>query len=150
MQCRRESTYFAEIWNGEDIDLNINATTFRAADPLPMCKNCSSMARPNVLMMDDDSWIGRRLSEQTQNYRKWQASKLTANSKLVVIEVGAGVAIPTVRRESEARAFKDSWKGELIRINLHDTGAPTGSIVLPMSGKEALTRIEVELNKNNS
>ncbi len=69
----------------------------------------------------------------------------------------------TVRMQSEARAKR--YNATLIRINLRDTNAPEGAvsfleisifsilhsdknqIVIPLGGKDALTRIEEEIDR---
>jgi len=140
MQCTGPCTQ--EIWSGENLVVEVDESTFLSPAPLPKCKNCSRLARPNVLMFGDDTHEIGRYVQQKRNYERF-LSKLTPNSKLVVIEVGAGTAVPTVRRESERRVI--SWEGTLIRINMRDTDAPEGAIVLPIGGKDALTRIENEV-----
>jgi len=48
--------------------------------------------------------------------------------------------VPTVRMEGESSVAV--LGGQLIRINLRDTAHPEGAIVIPLGGKDALTRIE--------
>jgi hypothetical protein len=57
----------------------------------------------------------------------------------VAIEMGAGLAIPTVRRECQGRART------LIRINPREPETQAGGISLPMGALEALTRIDAHL-----
>jgi hypothetical protein len=54
----------------------------------------------------------------------------------VVIEFGAGSSVPTVWRECELRG------GQLIRVNPRDTGAPPGSIVLPVGALQAIEAVD--------
>jgi len=114
----------------------INEDTFRAVLPLPECRSCNKLARPNVLMFDDFGWNGKRGSNQRRAYKNW-VKTFNPDEKIVVVEVGAGTAVSTVRMESESYLV-----GTLIRINLRDTEAPEGAIVLPMGGKDALTKID--------
>jgi hypothetical protein len=58
---------------------------------------------------------------------------------LVVIEIGAGTAIPTVRYTSERAAA--STGGTLIRINPREPQAPSGHIGLPLNAAEGLQKI---------
>jgi len=144
MQCTAVCT--EEIWSNEDLSVQVDESTFRASGPLPRCKNCNSLARPNVLMFGDSTWIGRRSSEQQRRYRKWLTT-FNPKTKLVVIEVGAGTAIPTVRQESQKRVLECD-NATLIRINIRDTQVPEGNIVIPLGGKTALTRIEQAMSQS--
>jgi hypothetical protein len=53
-----------------------------------------------------------------------------------VIELGAGLAVPTVRYERERSGVR------LIRINPRDTGSPPGSVVIPAGALEAIQEID--------
>ncbi len=55
---------------------------------------------------------------------------------LVPIELGAGLAIPTVRRECESAA------GIPIRVNPRDAAPAGGGIALPLRALEALRRLD--------
>jgi hypothetical protein len=63
----------------------------------------------------------------------------------VVIEIGAGHAVPTIRYKSEGLVRKHD--GTLIRINPRDKDLPEGDkhVSLPMGGLEALTKISALL-----
>jgi len=141
MQCSRNCT--EEIWSNDGLQVNFDEQTFRASE-LPECVNCKAVARPNVLMFGDVGWIGSRYSEQDVHYRRFFINVRKNKLKLAVVEVGAGVGVPTVRNESERRAVEVD--GTLIRINLRDTDCIPGGIVIPLGGKEALTRIEQVMN----
>jgi len=60
--------------------------------------------------------------------------------KLVIIEIGAGTAVPTVRLLSERVA--SSFDGTLIRINPRDFKVPSKrDISIPLGGLEGIKRI---------
>ncbi len=132
LQCVRGCT--EEIWSAQDMTVSVDETTIRARPPLPQCIRCGGLARPNVLMFDDWQWIPHRTEEQEQRYRQWLGE--VAGNRLVVIEFGAGSGVPTVRRECENRG------GHLIRVNPRDTGAPPGSIVLPVGALQAIEAVD--------
>jgi NAD-dependent SIR2 family protein deacetylase len=132
LQCVRGCT--KEIWPAQDTTVSVDEATIRARPPLPQCMRCSGLARPNVLMFDDWEWIPHRTEEQEQRYRQWLGE--VAGNRLVVIEFGAGSGVPTVRRECERR------EGQLIRVNPRDTGAPPGSIVLPVGALQAIEAVD--------
>jgi NAD-dependent deacetylase len=71
---------------------------------------CGGVARPNILMFNDWHWIEELAVIRQERLRAW----LSKVERLVIIELGAGNAIPTARR------FGASMKGPLIRINPTD------------------------------
>ena len=60
-------------------------------------------------------------------------------TKLAVIEIGAGTAIPTVRSISERTATR--YEGTLIRINPREPEVPVGHLGIPLNAAEGLRRI---------
>ena len=94
--------------------------------------------RPNILMFSDWEWDPRRTNEQGIRLNEWLAEK--ENSKLCLIELGAGPNIPTVRTTCE-QAWQSSG-GTFLRINPRDHQVPEGAFSLAMGAKEALQTIE--------
>ena len=129
-----------EIWEADSETVNIDEDTFRALEPLPRCPNCGAVARPNILMFDDASWFSHRTDAQHERYVAWLKKLVRSTwAKLVVIELGAGNAVPTVRRTSERVLLPTS--GRLIRINPNEYDVPTGQIGLPFGAAEGIRRI---------
>lgn len=126
-----------EIWPAGDMEIAVDEVSFRADEPLPRCPHCDAMARPNVLMFSDGQWLWNRSNEQEQRFEAWLAT--LEDARLVVVECGAGRAVPTVRRMSETlqRAGAD-----LIRINPRESEGPPGTFSVPMSALEALSVID--------
>ena len=129
-----------KIWEADLETVTVDEGTFRALEPLPRCPNCGAVARPNILMFDDASWFSHRTDAQHERYEVW-LNKLVRSTwaKLVVIELGAGNAVPTVRRTSERVLLPTS--GRLIRINPNEYDVPTGQIGLPFGAAEGIRRI---------
>jgi hypothetical protein len=128
-----------DIWPSEELIVDVDEATIRATSPLPVCLRCGGLARPNILMFGDWDWRSQRSDDQALRYADWL--RRVRDSRLVVIELGAGPAVPTVRRECERRG------GRLIRINPRDPQVPEGGISLPLGALQALQRIE-ELMEN--
>ena len=84
-------------------------------------------------MFGDGDWTPDRMSKQEERYVRWLNS--IAGKRLVAIEFGAGLAIPTVRRECERRA------DVLIRVNPRESDTPSGGISLACGALEAMTRL---------
>jgi NAD-dependent SIR2 family protein deacetylase len=136
-QCAASCT--DEIWDAECESVNIEESTFRALEPLPRCRNCSALARPNILMFGDWSWLGHRTEAQQDCFAGWLSEVAENSAKLAVVEVGAGSAIPTVRLMSERVVQRIS--GTLIRINPREHEVPSGQIGLPFGAAEGIRRI---------
>ena len=122
--------------------VEVDESTLRAARPLPACPTCGNLARPNVLMFGDWGWDSSRTGKQQIRQQRWLLQH--ANRKMVVIEIGAGKAVHTVRKNCEG--ILDDRTGPLIRINVRDPETPPGNVSLPMGGLEALRSIDAIIN----
>jgi len=139
LQCRGECP--GRVFSADSVELEVDPTTLLAKGPLPKCDRCGLDARPNVLMFYDNTWVSKRYDRQYGRYQKWLAA---LHGKAVVIEVGAGTAIPSVRAECEA--FAEEFDATLIRINPSEPRCHDGiSIRLP--GLDALQRIDRLMHK---
>ena len=123
-QCTASCT--DEIWDAKSESVQIDEAAFRATVPLPRCRDCSALARPNILMFNDRSWLGHRRDAQQERFAAWFDGLAKSLAKLAVIELGAGSAIATVRLTSER--VVDRIGGKLIRINPREHDVPTGQI----------------------
>jgi NAD-dependent SIR2 family protein deacetylase len=135
LQCLALCT--AQIWAAPPAAVEIDETTFRARPPLPKCPRCGGLARPNVLMFGDHAWMEGRTAAQYSCYQKWRRE--IHGHRLIVIELGAGSAVPTVRLACE------SPDKMLIRINPREPAIPHGAISLPTGALNALTAIDALL-----
>ncbi|MCR3720841.1 MULTISPECIES: SIR2 family NAD-dependent protein deacylase [Prauserella salsuginis group] len=130
----------AGIWPADDMTVTVDEATMRAEEPLPSCPGCGALARPNILMFGDADWLGERSQQQLDELQAWRRR----TDKLAVVELGAGLAVPTVRRQAELASAAD---GGLIRINprepevRHDRG-----ISLSVGALDALRAIDARLN----
>jgi hypothetical protein len=88
-------------------------------------------------MFDDYEWREGRTEAQHVRYQQWRRS--VPHRRLIVIELGAGSAIPTVRIECEATGQT------LIRINPRESEVSAGGIGLPLGALEALSRLDALL-----
>lgn len=136
MQCLAECG--AGIFPSGPHSLEIDPETMRAVHPLPSCPACGGLARPNILMFGDWGWHSSGSDEQGRRLQAWLSS--LGGARLVVVECGAGTAIPTVRLSCEDAALGRG--GTLIRINPREPDVPAGHIALPLGALEALARID--------
>lgn len=116
MQCVQNCS--EQIWPTNDaLKLTVDPQTDCVIDPLPQCPNCHELARPNVVMFGDWTVLDNRIVEQQSHYVIFKSNLAKDNCRLLVIELGAGTAVPTVRMESE-RFFTDrNLRTDFIRIN---------------------------------
>lgn len=133
LQCLHDCC--AQIWSAEALVPKINESACRLRSALPRCSTCGALARPNILMFADSDWNSRREREQA----RCMADFLETLTRPVVIEIGAGTAIPSVRNFSQY--VLQAHAGRLIRINPRESVvsreqdvAITGSALLALQG----------------
>ena len=130
------------IWQDDPPDLKIDLETITARGKLPRCPECGALARPNVLMFADGAWVAKVKHEQEQRYRAWLAA--VRGRKLVILELGAGTAIATIRWHGEKLAGERP-QTTLVRVNPDATDAEAPVIAVRLGALEALQQIEAKL-----
>lgn len=108
--------------------------------PLPACPSCGGIARPQILMFHDSGWVSDRHERQRARLQAW----LERLRRPVVLEIGAGINVATVRRFSQRVVL--GHQGSLIRINPgeHDIGNLQG-IGIGAPALQALRAIDAVL-----
>lgn len=123
--CRR-------IWSADQLVPIVDNETSMLVSPMPICPHCQALARPNILMFGDYGWLEQRYEQQLIRLRRW----LLHSSNPVVIEIGAGTAVPTVRE------FSDQFMARLIRVNPTEAFIPhDNGVSLAMPGLEGIKQI---------
>ncbi|WP_310110879.1 SIR2 family NAD-dependent protein deacylase [Paraburkholderia phenoliruptrix] len=110
LQCLDVCT--SNTWPATEFLPSVNETTSELESPMPHCPQCGALARPNILMFGDYGWVDVPYEKQRGRLAAW----ISSVSKPVIIELGAGKSLPTVRRFSERNA-----RGRLIRVNLRES-----------------------------
>lgn len=116
------------IWSADELVPEVNAEQCLLLNAIPACPHCGGMARPNVMMFNDWEWLEHRQAQQAARMARW----LAGVSRPVVMEIGAGTAIPSVRRFSQR--ILHEFGGQLIRINPREFSVPTTQDVGLASG----------------
>ena len=104
-------------------------------------------ARPQIMMFGDWGVLTDRIDEQEARYGEWTQKVLyhrkSQNAKVVAVEIGAGVAVPTVRYT--ARSFCTHMECPLIRINPenHTLSHKEKGISIPMGALSSLLALDV-------
>jgi NAD-dependent SIR2 family protein deacetylase len=110
LQCLRSCGEPIRPADGSDVD--VDEVTCRARKPFPSCPGCRGLARPNILMFGDMGWDDARTDAQYETFGTWVGS---VRGPLVVLELGAGTSVPTVRMFSERTAREPGRM--LVRVN---------------------------------
>ncbi len=127
------------IFTSDSVQIDINEAAMLARQPLPQCPACQSLARPNILMFGDWGWDSSREDKQEANYKNWLSG--LDGKKLVIVECGAGTAVPTVRFQSEQIA--NHFGGKVIRVNVRERHIYSPHIGIAAGAEETLRRLEV-------
>jgi NAD-dependent SIR2 family protein deacetylase len=125
-----------EIWDNDET-IPVDLDTMRAQH-IPRCRHCTAVARPNILMFNDFSWISERSDRQGYRFNHFLYEHRDDN--LVVIEIGAGTGVPTIRKMSEHIGEQRNFT--VIRINLREPYIQSPHISIPCTGLEALRGID--------
>ena len=140
LQCLKPCTH--AIWPAEGFTPTVDADRCLLIGEPPTCPFCGGLARPNVLMFGDWDWLENRQQEQSRKLE----NQLSQAERPIVIEIGAGSAIPSVRHFSQ-RVIHDHG-GRLVRINPREFSVPLSKDVgIAAGAKEALEAIEVALRE---
>jgi len=116
LQCTQNCT--TEIWSAKNTKIDVDLKNFKALN-LIQCHRCQKIARPNILMFNDWDWNSKRVQKQTDRFNKWIKTIKKQGTKLVIIEIGAGVTLPTIRIKGNQLAQTIKF-ANLIRINPQD------------------------------
>lgn len=108
----------------------------------PRCPRCGGLARPNILMFGDAQWLEARERGQAARLEQWLAQV----SRPVVIELGAGTAVPTVRMFSHR--VLQTLGGRLVRINPQEARVPgSGNVSIALGALDGLRGIDGALQR---
>ena len=97
-----DTTTCREIWSvPNDVNFQVDPATFLLKSPLPMGPpgEMDRLARPNIKMFTDDTWLPDRTMGQREKFDEFFES-LADDVKLVVIEIGCGESVPKIRKIS--------------------------------------------------
>ncbi|MFA9218040.1 MAG: NAD-dependent deacetylase [Sphingomonadaceae bacterium] len=135
LQCMEPCS--PEIWSADGFVPEVDAEACRLLNAAPTCPRCGGLARPNILMFSDWEWNELRAKVQESHLMTW----LHQARRPLVIEVGAGTAIPSVRHFGQ-RVIRQHG-GRMVRINPKESQVASASDVgLPLTALEGLLAID--------
>lgn len=83
LQCSRPCSH--DTWSADDFYPEVDEEHCRLLSELPRCPECGSVARPNILMFNDDDWNNYAVRRRRMRFEAW----LLSVERKVVIEIGA-------------------------------------------------------------
>jgi len=104
------------VFSGSKLKIKNNNEKFEA-DYIPICKECGKTLRPNIMMFFDTEFNPSRIKKQENRLLKFL--KKNREKKIVIIEIGAGKVVSSVRDFSDSIAKYEN--ATLIRINPRDS-----------------------------
>jgi NAD-dependent SIR2 family protein deacetylase len=121
-----------DVWSADPFLPEIDEDSCLLLNEPPVCAWCNGIARPNILMFGDGEWIDHRTRAQLARLNAWR----TKVDRLLVFEIGAGTAIPSVR------IFGEDQGVPIIRINTVEAKNEAGrGVSLAIGGIEAMRGI---------
>jgi NAD-dependent SIR2 family protein deacetylase len=130
------------IWSADDFQPHVDEAVCRLINPAPRCPHCGALARPNVLMFGDGTWIDGRTGAQESRLADW----LGRAERPVVVEVGAGTAVPSARHFSQQMVRH--YRARLVRINPREAAVATAQDVgLAINALTGLKTIDALLGR---
>lgn len=127
-------------WPADAVHPNVDEADCRWQGELPTCPGCGALARPNLLMFGDWGWVSARYDAQETRLSRWLAQV----ERPLVIEIGAGTAVPSVRHFSQQLLAHHGAR--LVRINPREPAVAAAlGVGLPMGALDAMTRLDMLL-----
>jgi NAD-dependent SIR2 family protein deacetylase len=131
LQCQHGCE--GEIWPADGFEPEVDEVACRLINAPPRCPHCGEIARPNILMFGDWSWLESRTAGQQSSLEHWLGA---LDRPPLTIEIGAGTSVATVRR------FAERIGAPLIRINPEPASArPGGALHLRCGALEGIAAI---------
>ncbi|MEJ2202294.1 MAG: Sir2 family NAD-dependent protein deacetylase [Desulfuromonadaceae bacterium] len=141
LQCLKPCSM--NIWDNRE-DIPVDLETMRAAH-IPLCPHCGDAARPNILMFGDYSWISNRSQGQEMRFQLFLDQH--RDHPTLVVEMGAGTAIPTIRHLSERLGQRSGTT--VVRINPREPQIRAPHISIPNGALAGLSDIDRALTGGN-
>lgn len=143
-----------EVWSADCIPPGlldgIDPGTLKFRDPSILdeayfrCPHCNELARPSVWFCHDRNHTPERASvARRYTYNDWVSDMQKEGKRVVVVECGGGLTIPSVRVEAEDTVEASGEGSLLVRINPSDCKVPAERAVgLPFGAREGIERVD--------
>lgn len=141
LQCSALCT--EKVWKNEE-EFEVNEEIMES-DYLPKCPHCGLLSRPNILMFGDYNWISRRYGEQSERLQYFLEKNIQEGKRIVIIEVGAGTTVATIRYYTETLSATPNTTA--IRINPEEEYISPPHISIAEGALECLRKIDTLIEK---
>lgn len=132
------------VWRADGFVPELDELNCLLLNEPPTCPYCGGLARPNILMFGDWHWLTGREEAQRRLECDWLNTLVQNKLRTVVIEMGAGTAIPSVRNFSHRMSHE--YGARIIRINPTEPQVPsTQDIGIRAGALSTLTGIDAAL-----
>ncbi len=132
------------VWSADGFVPQVDAAQCRLLNAPPRCPHCGALARPNILMFGDGVWNPQREQQQAAPLQRWLAGLQRSRVRVVVCELGAGVAVPSVR--GFVSQVQRMLGAPLLRINPREAAVHgPHDVALPLGALAALESIAARL-----
>lgn len=128
-----------EVWETKGISVEIDYTTMKAKDHLPLCPKCGHVSRPNICMYGDtdESYIWEEAEKGAKRFRDWKEKYVY--KKVLIFEIGVGVE--GLKRHLE-RLVPDFKSVKVVRINPESAPCEVEKMVtVSLGANEVLTEL---------
>ena len=139
MQCSKPCS--DTIW-----ELKLNATQLLEDIKIgkyPQCPKCGAIARPNIYMFRDNTFLPNRTNKQEENFQQFINNN--NGEQLIVFEIGSGPHVQSIRKKTRMLGIK--YSAVIIRINPKDFKIKEPHIGINKGALEALLEIETFINE---
>ena len=126
------------IYDAPEDVIEIDTSSFTSKS-IPKCPLCGSVARPNIMMFGDWGWNPTRTRDQETSMNEWIAHLLRDQKRVIIIEIGAGTAIPSIRRNTEL--LSEKFNATYYRINPRESEVNGNGIAVSMKGLEGIKHV---------
>lgn len=123
----------------KDLKFDVDPKTFKFKGDMPECV-CGAIARPNIMMFGDFQFDSEETHMQEKVFNLFMNKHADIGNKIVIIELGAGTTIPTIRSIGEFIHEKVA-NATLVRINPRESFGPEGIVSIPKGAVDALKDI---------
>lgn len=127
----------SNVWTPDDTTkFDVDTTTLKCAGELPKC-SCGAIARPNIMMFNDFDFNKVETDAQKGRFNKFMHKYDKGDTKIAILEFGAGTAIPSIRNMGEF--IQEKVVGAtLVRVNPAESDGPDGTISIPKGALKAI------------
>jgi len=133
------------VWDTKGLNVEIDYTTMKALDHLPLCPQCGFVSRPNICMYGDmdETYVWEAAEENVKRFKAWRTQN--QHKKVLIFEIGVGAE--GLKRHL-AKYRKEFTNTNVIRINPErDEVYGEDTIYIEGTSKDVLNHLFIEAQK---